>query len=387
MKRIIMIILLGIISLISVDTYAMQYKTVEIFTANEEATVKTDTFTYTNFVYVPAKVGSKYGMVEFEEITNNTDKLIPISINLLMFDKNKKNIGFITYCSTKDISSDYSQMKIKGNAKSPFSITVTDTYFVEGYEAKDISYFAVLDENEYCHIGGYDKYRGLTIEQISDGVVASNLDEDGNEQFSFDKFINGLNLKKILSKIVISIILLFVVGFFLNLINKKIFADSSILSYLPLTNCFIAIKCCFGKKISYIFLVILLISCGLYFINVIGKILLYLIFIISIIAFFIDIYKLISKKYEFCFYEPKVNNDVPINISKDEEIISQGEVKPFIEGKGDELIDLNFSSPNPVDENSFNGNNNMNDNTYGEVIDKDKNKNKDGESELSKFFR
>lgn len=388
MKRILKAILLFILSLTCIDTYAMQYKTVEIFTSDEKATVVTDTFTYTNFIYVPAKAGSKYGTIEFEEITNNTEKLIPVSINLLMFDKNKKNIGFITYCSTKDISSDYSQMKIKANAKSPFSITVTDTYFVDGYSAKDISYLAVLDENEYCYIGGYDKYKGLTIEQISDGVVASNLDDKGKEQFNIDSLFNKYDFTKLLSNIVISIVVLLIVGVLLNMINKRIFADSSILSYLPLTNCFIAIKCCFGKKISYVFLFILLISCGLFFVSIIGKVLIYMLFFISVIAFFIDIYKLITKKYDFCFYEPMVDNNYSVinDSNKTSSFINNEVDEPFINGNtGNQLIDLNFSSPNPGDDNAFSDN--VRDSSYGKVLDKKKNSNKEGESELSKFFR
>lgn len=178
------------------NVQAIQYKTAEIFPANEPTSVFSETFDYTNFSFVPAKAGSKYGTVNFESITNKTEKSIPVSINLLMFNSSKKNIGYITYCSTKDISSDYSQMKIKANATTPFSITVSDTYFAGGYSAKDIAYFAVLDDNKYCQIGGYDKYKGMTIEEISNmnyhGVSESVL--PSSAKFNISKFIRTVIL-------------------------------------------------------------------------------------------------------------------------------------------------------------------------------------------------
>lgn len=386
MKQFLKIAFVLFICLTSINTSAMQYKTVEIFPSSEKSTVATNTFIYSDFLYVPPVKGRKFGTIDFENITNKSDKQIPISINILMFDKSKKNIGFITYCSTKDISSDYSQMKIKANASSPFSITISDTYFVDGYSASDIYYLAVLDENKYCQIGGYEKYKGLTIEQISDGVVASNLDKDGNEKFNFSEFFDKLDIQEILSTIIISLVSLFVVGVILNMLSKRIFASASILAYIPLTNCFIAIKCCFGKKISYLYLFLLIISIPLYFVLFLGKILLYMLFIISFIAFIIDIYKLITRKYEFCFYEPKVENSslnsnyANQNLNKHDSFIKNNE------NSGDKIIDLSFSTPNPNDENLF-SNNSSNNSSYGSVIDEKSNKNNEGESDLSKFFR
>ena len=203
MKKYFKYLLIVVISLFSVNVEALAHKTVEIFPVGETATVTTETFEYTNFVYVPAAEGSKFGTMEFESVTNKTDKTIPLSINILMFDKNKKNIGFLTYCSLKDISGDYAQMKIKANASSEFSFNVTDTYFAGGSTAKDIAYLAVLDDNKYCQIGGYDKYAGQTIEEISH----RNSPSQNNDNKSFD--ISKLNLGKwVPLTIIVSIIVI-----------------------------------------------------------------------------------------------------------------------------------------------------------------------------------
>ena len=35
-------------------------------------------------------------------------------------------------------------------------------------------FIAVMNENKYCQIGGYTKYKGLTMEEITKGDVSSN---------------------------------------------------------------------------------------------------------------------------------------------------------------------------------------------------------------------
>ena len=44
---------------------------------------------------------------------------IPISIDILMFDSSQKNIGFITYCSEKDLDTDYSGAVIRQKESLP----------------------------------------------------------------------------------------------------------------------------------------------------------------------------------------------------------------------------------------------------------------------------
>ena len=59
--------------------------------------------------------------------------------------RNKKNIGFVTYCSDKDYSSNYSGFKLgSGKSNAPFSISVVSKYFVDGYYPGDVRVYFCL---------------------------------------------------------------------------------------------------------------------------------------------------------------------------------------------------------------------------------------------------
>ena len=182
---------------------AKDYNVKELISISDTATVKTDTFTYNNIKYVPLAEGAKYAKFNFESVVNNTDKSIPVSIDILLFDKDKKNIGYVTYCSKKDYSSDYANFELKGKATTAFSINIEKRYFVvvdekkEIFkEAKDISYYSVYDENVYCHIGGYDKYKGLTLEEIDKGELAEKKTTPTEEISVFKDSIDFKSLLK-----------------------------------------------------------------------------------------------------------------------------------------------------------------------------------------------
>ena len=171
MKKI-KILLLGIcIFLISSNVCAEEYKTNTLIPVDTKATVGTDKFDYKNFVYDSNVDAKGNANLKFESIQNNTLSKIAVSINVLLFDENQKNIGFLTYCTDKDVSSEYAGFKVTANQVVPFNITVTNRYFVRGKLPKDVKYIAVRDENKYCQIGGYDNYAGLTIEEIVNGAA------------------------------------------------------------------------------------------------------------------------------------------------------------------------------------------------------------------------
>ena len=125
----------------------------KLYSISESSSTATDTFTYNSMSYVYDQ-NSDSSQFNFGSIVNNTDKSQYVSINILLFDKDKKNIGFATYCSEKDLDGEFSQFKIKGKESVPFNIKVSNKYFVEEKSSKDIAYYSVLDENKYCHIGG-----------------------------------------------------------------------------------------------------------------------------------------------------------------------------------------------------------------------------------------
>ena len=174
------------------NVYADDYKVNTLIPVNTVASVETDKFDYKNFVY-NSNVDSKgNATIKFEGIQNNTLSKTAISINVLLFDENKKNIGFLTYCTDKDVSSNNAGFKIRANQVVPFTITVTNRYFVEGKLPKDVRFIAVRDENRYCQIGGYSNFKGKTIEEIVNGV------EEEKKSFSFPDFSSYINMTLII---------------------------------------------------------------------------------------------------------------------------------------------------------------------------------------------
>ena len=184
-----------------------------------KVTVKTEKFDYNNLVY-NSKVDSKgNSLITFESIKNNTVSKTPISINILLFDNNQKNIGYVTYCTDKDLSSNYSGYKLAGNNSVPFSINVVSKYFVTGRSAVDVKYIAVLDENKYCQIGGYEKYKDLTIDEIVNGV--GNKDKESD----ITKFINSLKengLVPIIIIVLVGIAVLVIIIMIISSVLKKV---------------------------------------------------------------------------------------------------------------------------------------------------------------------
>lgn len=182
-------IFLLVLLLLPVMVNAEEVKT--LIPVDTKVSVKTEKFDYNNFVYNSGIDSKGNSLITFESIKNNTVSKTPISINILLFDNNQKNIGFVTYCTDKDLSSNYSGYKLAGNNSVPFSISVVSKYFVSGKSTSDVKYISVLDENKYCQIGGYDKYKDLTIDEIVNGV-ANKDKENGITKFINDLKENGL---------------------------------------------------------------------------------------------------------------------------------------------------------------------------------------------------
>ncbi len=177
-----------------VDVYAADemYKVNTLIPVNTKVSVETDKFDYNGMIY-NTKLDSKgNASITFDGIQNNTLSKTAVSINVLLFDEAQKNIGFLTYCTDKDINTDNSGFKIRPNQVVPFTIPVTKTYFVEGKLPKDVRYIAVRDENRYCQIGGYSNYKGLTIEEITNGV------EVETKKFEFPDFSSLINMSLVI---------------------------------------------------------------------------------------------------------------------------------------------------------------------------------------------
>ena len=307
MKKIIWMFLLSLFSIIPV--WADEYKTLTYIPVDHIATVHTDKFDYRDFSFLTTVDDNNHHLLVFDSIHNNSRIRSSVSINLLIFDSNKKNIGYLSYCSDKDMSSIYSGFKIDGGNTSPFQIIIDSSYFVEGKGIMDASYVVVLDENKYCKISDSSQYAGLTLEEIINGP----------EESSFSLWIRDFfSNTKLLLIILISIIVVVVLvglGFLLNVLHRKMYGKKTILSFLPITNIFISMKMAFGKIVALVYIIFLLISAIAYYFNI--KILLYIFLGLFAFSLIIVIIKIITKKYDLLYLEPSIHTDNSVFTSND----------------------------------------------------------------------
>lgn len=208
------IIFLFILFFLPIMVYAEEYSVKTMLPIDTKVSVKTEKFDYNNFVYNTAVDIDGNSLITFESIKNNTISKIPISINVLLFGEDSRNIGYVTYCTDKDLDSNYSGYKIKGYDSVPFSIKVVSKYFAKGKSAKDVRFVSIYDENKYCQIGGYDKYAGLTLDEIVNGV--------GNKKSGIDKIIQYVQDNNLGSIIVISLVALIVLVIIIMVISSII---------------------------------------------------------------------------------------------------------------------------------------------------------------------
>lgn len=297
-KIIVIFILVLSMMFISTDVYAGDYSIKELIPIGDEANVFSKTFNYTGVKFETSSDGKVNGVLRFNSILNNTSSRKSPSFNILLFDGAKKNIGYITYCAEKDYGSDNSMFYIPGKEARPFSINVTARYFggneknYKGivHEPGEILYYSFFSDNSYCQIGGYTKYIDLTIEEITGGEV--NFD---NKEIDEKLKMNELILY--LPYLLIGLVALIGNGLLLNSLYKRMHARTSILSYIPMTNLYIAVKLAFGKKIAWGFYLLCILSLFIAYSSSSMTFTYILIGLVGI-ATLIDIIKLITGKYD-----------------------------------------------------------------------------------------
>ena len=206
-KRLCYLFLVLVLFVFVPDVYADDYKINELIPVDTVASVETDKFDYKNFTYVSAVDSNGNATIKFEGIQNNTLSKTAVSIDVLLFDEQQKNIGFLTYCTDKDVSSDNAGFKIRANQVVPFTISVTSRYFVKDKGPKDVRYIAVRDENRYCQIGGYTNFAGLTMEEINNGATS---EESG--PFSLPDISSLIDMKIITVLLIIMAVIIGVFG-------------------------------------------------------------------------------------------------------------------------------------------------------------------------------
>ena len=304
MKKIVIhFIICSVIFLLPLFVFAEEYEKNVLIPVDTVATVNTEKFLYQDFVYNSQIDGNGNSLISFGSIHNNTISKSSISINILLFGADKKNIGFLTYCSAKDISSNYAGFKLSGNQSHDFSIVVTSKYFVSGKSTKDVSYIAVMDENKYCQIGGYDNYKNLTIEEIT------NMDNPTQKESNFfQKFVRGLSSNIFTSKLIVifSILIIFVaLGVLLNKLHMKMYGYKNILAYFPITDAYIVAKVVFGEIVGIIYFILYVISFLLFIVKI--SLFAYFTNFILLIMIFLVIVKLVTRNYNLFYLQSSMN--------------------------------------------------------------------------------
>ena len=304
MKRIIGLLVIFIVFM-TIDVYANDYSTLQLIPVDTTASVNTETFYYQDMVFSSSVNEKGNGIIRFGGIKNHLNKTVPVSINLLLFDQDKKNIGFLTYCSTKDIESDYAKYEIKSLQSVGFAINVTTRYYVRDKGVLDTKYVAVFDENKYCHIGGYSKYEGLTLKEIID-LINKKEKTSASKLNEIIVYLSNSFWAKVFVWVVIGLIILSITGNVINQLYYKLYRTNTNLAYIPILNYYICMKLSFGSIISLGYLIVSLISILFLIIKV--PFLMIIVNVIGIISFMIVILKLITKKYELFFFEPNVKS-------------------------------------------------------------------------------
>lgn len=431
-KNNILVILSVLLFCFSLPVNAQDYNTGTLIPVDTNASVTTESFKY-DFIANSFVNEKGFSVINFSNIQNLTSEVKPVSINILLFDAESKNIGFLTYCSEKDVSTDYANYKLNANANTSYYINVVSRYFVNGKTPHDVRYVSVLDDNKYCHIGGYDKYAGLSIEEINNGVYNMTDNQKASELFSLLKN----NLFMIISIVLfVGIGILFIEGLFLNTLHRKIYNTGSALAFIPIANTYLSVKLAFGSLIAKIYIIGFILSM---FLGAFLPIVPAVIGGLGGISFLVVLIKLLTKNYDL-FTGNVSNGNGSVPKKKDKTVIEETlpppvpTVEEVIADNKEEALDLSygnsstsfmsqsnetqtepvtsssdlggmFDAPNiasnnvqdgdkfedinPPTQNASNENNfinfNMGNSSNVDKPDEQKN-NKEGESELSKFF-
>lgn len=202
MKKVFYLVLL-LIGLAVVPVKAANYELKELIPVDIKTTIVTNNFSYRDFYYNNNELEAKSlhnNYIIFGNIKNLADKELPVSISVALFDKNKKNLSVINYCSTKDKTSIHAGTVLKPGAEQGYTLEIPKRYLPDKSTVEDIKYFAVLSDNINCNSDISFDYTGYTIKDINMGKN-NTLDQDSER------------LIKIMTGVGIVVLLLFLYNF------------------------------------------------------------------------------------------------------------------------------------------------------------------------------
>ena len=391
MKKVLLYLIAFLILFMNYDVYAEEYKKQTLIPIDTPATVNTDLFLYTDFSYSSYIDGDGNAYVSFAFIKNNSNSKLPVSINLLLFDENQKNIALVAYCSTTDYGGQYERFELASGQSSTYSIKITPKYFVADAYPKDVRYIAVLDDNNYCHIGGYTKYKGMTLEEI----VGTRIENDDFVTKVFNQIMNLFGDSALVKKILYIacvLLVLYLYGSFINPLYYWMYEKNSVLVYLPFIDVFVITKLVFDN---------VFVSLGVTFVSIVLALLCYVNFkafvyifgVFILIPVLLGIIKKIANNKILFTIETKKKEEPSQLVSMYEE----NSVRP-----DEEALDLSYSNGSIVSNIKANDANldkeynvsqettqsEMNNQSLDDNSSNNTNNNNDsGESSLSNFFR
>lgn len=152
MKRVVSYLIIVLVMLGLVEVNASNYEMMELIPLDVETTIRGDNFLYKDISY-------EKGSIKFGSIKNMSDEKKSLTVSIGLFNKKKKNIGIINYCSTEDAldANDFVEN---------FSISITKEYLGEDYSIDDVKYIAILNENINCRLTGADEFLGRRVQEI-----------------------------------------------------------------------------------------------------------------------------------------------------------------------------------------------------------------------------
>ena len=347
----------------------------------------------------------------YSNIKNNTSSAKYIAVEVLLFDKDDRNIGIFNYCSDNDYETQFSDYKINPNQSVQFTYKIFPKYLAdqEKNTLGDVASYSIAFDNKYCKIGGYDKYKGKTLDEIvKDNNVApsgSKLDimiSNINRYIPLDG-INlgmGIGIVIIIAVLIVCIAIWVAYGAFLNNLHERMYNKKTALAYIPITNNYLCVKMAFGKIIGFSYLGVAFFG-GM--VSVFGiNFITFLASLVLIVAFILDIVKLVTGKYELLYLDTSKNNVIVDNTNNNQNVNQNNN---FVQNQTNEygysqdnniresMMGVNVNNSIEEDDNhNMNvsvGTGVFNSNTEPDNNNSNNNNSNDdsGDSDLSRFFR
>ena len=297
------------------------------------ADVSTDLYDYRNIKYVDKVEDKKYGMFEIDSITNNSKIERPYAINIFLFNEKQKNIGYVSYCSTKDLEGDYAQLKLGSKAKSYFTVPIDKQYLGKKYDRSDIAYYAIDESKDNCVVGDVDKYLGLTLYDIDQGDISPKYNEN-----SFMNKIYGIvnkGLVNFLFDLLVLVSIYTAISMLTAHLHRLMYNKFSLLSWIPILHFIASMRVSFGRIIAFLYFVLMLVGgVALFFdftlILLACALLMFISVIINVIKSVTGYYKLFYldpfTKYEWQQkkgYSPLKKANVPVPVVDTQSLINE----------------------------------------------------------------